>query len=856
MRPDPNAIAVPPGQAHSAPLLWALLVVMIANADGSCSASSLHAGDAPIVTVAVPGGFYDESVWVPMESEPPTASIRYTLDGSEPTDTSAVYSSPLLVTQTTVLRSRAYAPDVAPGPTVTHNYFVDQRHTVAVVSLVTHPDNLWSEETGIYVMGAGAEPEYPHYGANFWQDWERPVHIELYEPAGQLAFSIDAGMKIHGDRGTRAQPQKSLSLFARARYGYGSIKYQVFPDLALDRFEALVLRTSGNDWNASKFRDALMTSLGHEIGQDVQAYRPAVVYLNGAYWGIQNIREKLNEHYLASHHGTRTDEVDILEGNASVVTGSATHYEAAMALLARSDMSDESAYRAIQSLLDVDNLIDYQIAQIYFGNTDWPGSNVKYWRPRTADGRWRWLLYDTDFGFGRWVDCTYSHNTLAFASAPDGPGWPNPPWSTFLLRKLLENDELRGEFVDRFADLMNTTFRPVHVADRILEMEAALRAEMPAHLARWELANGQWRSQVNVLNEFAENRADYVRQHLRDRFGLGTASEITVEAEPAGGGTVSVNSLLVTEFPWTGTYFADHPVRLSAISRPGYRFARWVTSLPEDQPTPTLCLSEAAQVRAIFAEGCAPAPAVVITEINYHSARDFDPADWVELYNSDLVPVDLSGWILTDSDPGHEYRFREGTALGAGQYLVVCRDLEAFGYLFPGVPNAVGDLGFGLSSDGDHVRLLDRSRVVVDSVVYADRAPWPSEPDGNGPTLALVHPGLDNALPQSWRASAGSGTPGIPNSGMVPPLESPLRQNFPNPFGRRTVIPFVLAESTQVVMEVYDCLGQRVATTLSTSLPAGHHAVVFDGSHLAAGVYVCRIATDHLVAARKMVLAR
>ena len=139
--------------------------------------------------------------------------------------------------------------------------------------------------------------ELPFWGANFWNDWERDVHFSFYEPNGDLGVALDAGVKIFG-AWSRSNDQRSLSIFARGRYGFSDIEYPIFPQLDYDKFEAIVLRSSGNDWMRTNIKDVIATSLMDGSGLETQAYRPSIVYLNGEYWGLYNIREKVNEHFL------------------------------------------------------------------------------------------------------------------------------------------------------------------------------------------------------------------------------------------------------------------------------------------------------------------------------------------------------------------------------------------------------------------------------------------------------------------------------------------------------------------------------------------------------------------------------
>ena len=158
---------------------------------------------------------------------------------------------------------------------------------------------------------------------------------------------------------------------------------------------------------------------------------------------------------------------------------------------------------------------------------------------------------------------------------------------------------------------------------------------------------------------------------------------------------------------------------------------------------------------------------VVINEINYNSSDGFDPEDWVEIYNSSSNTIDMGSWLLKDENDDHIFTIPSNTLLIPDQYLVFCNDTISFKALFPDVNQYFGDLGFGLGGGSDFVKLFDSSELLVDAVEYDDTAPWPTESDGNGPTLELINPSLDKALRENWAASDGYGTPGAVNSVYV-----------------------------------------------------------------------------------------
>ncbi len=816
---------------------------------------------------SLPGGVYNGTQQVELSVDSPSALIYYTLDGSEPADSHEAYSGPIDVTETTVIRAKAFENGCLPSSTKTESYLLDVQHNLPIVSISTNPEHFFDWHTGIYVMGPNASQEEPYFGANFWQDWERPINIELFEPDGEMVFNVQAGVKIFGNY-SRMYAQKSLAIYARGCYGFSEIEYPIFPGKPIDTFESFILRNSGNDWSRTMMRDGMMTGLVEDLDIELQAYRPSVLYLNGEYWGIHNIREKINEHFLESNCGVDADRIDILEGNAYVNEGSSDHYLAMIDYIETHVMSNSDNYAYVQTQMDVQNFITYEIAEIYFNNTDWPGGNIKYWRPQRPDGKWRWILYDTDFGFGLHENIgeEWMNNTLEWATDPNSGEGANPPWSTFLLRSLLDNDSFRRDFINRFCDLLNTNFRPECVIPQIQAKAAAIESEIFTHIARWDNVIEFWRNRINTLITFANRRSDCVKEHLRDYFNLGEMHELSLDVASQGTGTIRVNTVEIDSYPWQGKYFGDIPITLTAIPAPGYQFAGWQGDAGIE-PQITLSLLENDEFVAMFEEA-EPEPGLVcINEINYNSSDDFNPEDWVELYNAGQTAIDLSSWQFKDEDDDHVFTIDNGTILGAGGFLVIFSDADRFESCFPGVSNCIGEMDFGLSGGGELIRLFDADGNLVDSVEYDDGGDWPSEPDGDGPTLELVDALYDNSLPASWAASIGHGTPGEQNSTGndepedAPPMEYSIR-NYPNPFNPSTTFAFSLPASCMVEITVYNPRGQKVVTVVHEKLDAGTHEIVWNGEDssgksVATGVYFYRMcAAGKKVAMRKCLLMK
>jgi len=820
-------------------------------------------------------GFYHGAISLSLSASSPTAEIRYTLNGDEPTMESSLYANPISIANTTIVKARTFENGMMSSRLLIQTYFINENFSMPVISLSTPPANLWDDAIGIYVPGNDADEG--NRVANYWQDWERPVHVELFEPNGSLGFSIDAGIKIFG-WGSRGNELKSLSIMIRDKYGLDKLHYPLFPNLPLTEFSAFILRTAGNDWQGTYFRDPLCTSLIKTKNLDTQAFRPAIVFINGEYWGIHNIQEKLNEDYLADHHGVDKDNLDIISrywrrDYPVIIEGDDQAYLELEDYLESHSLSNPKYYEHIKTKIDVDNYLDYLVTEIFIANYDWPGNNNKCWRPRTPNGQWRWLTYDLDWTFSFDENASYNRNILEHATNPFGFSWPNPAFTTFLNRKLFESEQFRNDFINRSADCMNTIFLPDTVLAKIEQMKWLFEPEMERHIGKWGsfvigtlTSMSDWENNIEVLREFARKRAPYVRQHIRDKFNLKGWKELQLNISKDDAGIIKLNSIIVNQFPWHGDYFLGVPITLTALPNAGYRFSHWTGISSADSLSRMIIiqLSNALSVTAHFEEDEHSSYEIVINEINYNSAADFDPEDWVELYNPRGNAIDISGWIFKDNHDLHEFIIPENTIIPADGYHILCRNQAAFHLIFPNVKNYSGDFDFGLDNNEETIRIFDIQGILRDSLSYRNVSPWPKAPDGSGATLALRAPNLDNSLPQNWGSSLGYGSPGAINdlnnfnstTEVQTPCSFSLSQNYPNPFNSSTTIEYSLPASVKVKLSIYDITGREVATPVNEVLSAGSYTLTFNTSNLPSGIYFYRLELDLKVITKKMLLLK
>jgi hypothetical protein len=804
-------------------------------------------------TVDIEGGFYTRNVTILQTEAELAGMVHYTTDGTDPTASSPLFddTNGLTLSATTLLKLRAFSDAQLPSDVITHTYFVNVTHTLPVVSLVTDPDYFFDEDTGIYV----------HYE----DDIEVPAHIEFYEPDGSLAFQSHIGTRIYGAY-SRRWDQKSLAIYFRGQYGLDKLDYRLFEEKDIDEFQSFVLRNAGNDFGAAHIRDGSMSSIiEKDIDIDYQAYRPSVLYLNGEYWGVMNIREKLSEHFLAENRGVDPDNVDIVEvtENPTPNHGSVDAYLAFIAELEEADLSIAEEYNAFTKQMDLDNYIDYMAIQIYYANTDWPGNNNKAWKERTANGKWRWFLYDLEHGFNLYSGAgDYNLDMISHTTTPTSTTYSNPEWATLLFRKLLQNDDFKRRFITRISDLMSTVFQTDHMLTVIDSIATIVRPEMEAHENRWNMWNHPFEEQVEDMRHFARNRTTYMRQHLTEYFRLRRLDSLTVDISGPRQGNVIVNRAEPHSYPWTGLYYDEYEIQLTAVPNTGYRFTGWSGDVTSGDSI--IWVENNTNVTANFEFEAAEATQVVINEIMYNAPDESDSGDWVELHNTTDASIDISGWILKDEDDTHSFEFPIGTSIAARGFLVVAQELASFNQFYTGVTPLYGDMGFGLAGGSDDVRLFNTSGELVDGLTYDDEDPWDANADGTGFSLELKNPALDNSLAENWQASSTHmGTPGAENSVLVSAENEPempaqfiLNQNYPNPFNPSTIISYQLSNNARVKVTVFDALGRQVAELLNEHQPAGYHQLTFNAGNLASGVYVYRVEADNQVMSKRMLLIK
>lgn len=633
------------GRAQDGTTSWTGMTPTPGCSNDDATSINLAKADEPVLSAS--SGFYDEAFSLRIAHNARTR-VYYTLDGSTPTTESTLYEGPITIADPSqnanvysarndiyldnytpedpvdkAVVVRAIAVDKVTGAmsnVVSATYFIgydekSEYDNIAVVSLITDPDNLYDYDTGIYVMGAAAD-EYVEKGGftgleneeipsafsdsegntyyrytftnaeNQGRQWERPVTVQLYDADHNLLLSQNAGMRVAGES-SRHNVHKSLNLFARSIYGSGTWQYAFWNYGHVDRIR---LRASASE--SLHWKESFVQSLNDGRNVGIQHTIPCAVFLDGEYWGLYQLTEQYGAAYFKGYYDVDEDNL-IVYKNHSIVLGDVAQgmqdYEDLEEIITTYDMSQDHLYALAEERVDMDSLIDYYCAHVYLGNTDiWADHNQELWKSTAedADGRWRYVLYDLDM-----TGYDAADNTIAQYEQRDTLYWPG---------YLCAQESFREQYVTTMMDLANVEYSYNRVHALLANKAAALAAQSIETAHRYTDADydiDDYNEDLTELDNFFRNRRRYIEQYLREDLDLGPIARVTVTNTDVNGGAVQINSSVLTpvdydeEGCWTGDYYTDYSVTLTAVPSEGYTFAGWSGDVTSSDATITVPLT-------------------------------------------------------------------------------------------------------------------------------------------------------------------------------------------------------------------------------------------------------------------------
>ncbi len=663
------------GRTSNGAAQWGVFTTPTPNASNT---TTPYTGYADKPAVSIPAGFYTGSVTVILSTNEPNSTIRYTLDGTLPTITSTAYSIPLTISSTSVLKAVTFStnPQILPSFVEFDTYFINVSHTLRVISIAgTQLDNL-----------ANGNGNLVPYGS-----------IEYFDQNQVRTAKTYGEYNKHG-QDSWANSQRSMDFVSRDECGYNyAVKEKMFSMSNRDRFQRFILRAAGDDnypadhhtanLGSAHVRDAYIQNLAKRgnLDLDVRIGEKCIVYLNGNYWGVYDIRERPDDHdYCDYYYGQDKFHLQyiLIWGNTWAEYGgqqALNDWYALYNYIMSNNMADTAVFNNVISQYDAYSLVDYVIVNSFTVCSDWLNWNTGWWRGLDSLGghrRWGYILWDNDATFDHYINYTGVPSTLATA-APCNPeglnGSSDPEDHIGVLNKLRQNPDFNQYYISRQIDLWNTVFSCDNMIPYLDSVVASIDPEMTQHANRWFGTYTEWQTNVQTLRNFIIARCAALTQGFISCYNLTGPFDVTLNTDPAGAGNIRLNSLTIDSFPWTGTYFGGMDTKLEAQPNGNYQFTNWsaITQVFNPNTTAvktTVSLSGTDSITAHFSFA-----SIVPENTNQDPAVGVYPTVFTEeaLLSFNLpvaVPVGIR--LFTMEGKAITELARPGTPLAPGQYEV------------------------------------------------------------------------------------------------------------------------------------------------------------------------------------------
>ena len=541
----------------------------------SNGASFTEYAAAPVMDI--PEGFYAAAQTVTVTDLDPNVTIHYTTDGSEPTASSTVYSAPISISATTVLRVRGFSSvaGMLPSFSETNTYFINVYHDPQYYVISLASDDFDDLFTG-------------------WGTWNIDAYIEFFDRNHVLQAEGEGKVDPHGND-SWAFPQKGIDFEMEDDYGYAhTIPYKIFDDKDRLNFDHIILKAGASDnypfsWGTGgcHMRDAYAHTLAvrHHLDIDVRTYEPAILYINGEYWGIYDLREKVDEpDYTDHYYNQKENDIDFCKfwGGLVVPYGSDTAWNNLYYYMQANPMTVPANYQHVKDRLNFTSMIDYMVLNTYLVDCDWINWNTMWWRGRNPDGdktKWTYAFWDEDniLGLGEnysgWPTTGFNAdpcdlNPVFNNAGPDMGHLDMLDW-------LLLNNDFKNLYINRYADLMNTTLNCDTMTGLLNEFVNILTPEMPGQTARWGGSVAGWQANIDYVQNFISQRCAYIDSAIIDCYTVTGPYDVTVLVDPPLSGDVQISTLHPSVYPWTGTYFGNVDLNFAATPATNMVFSYW-----------------------------------------------------------------------------------------------------------------------------------------------------------------------------------------------------------------------------------------------------------------------------------------
>ncbi|MGQ3131235.1 MAG: CotH kinase family protein [Flavobacteriales bacterium] len=568
---SPNQNGHSTGRTTDGAATWSVFTTATPNA---ANGGTPYTGYAATATMSVPEGFYGGGQNVTLSTVEPNSQIRYTTNGSTPTTTSTLYTGPIAVNATTVLRARVFSnnPAVLPSYVASNTYFIGVTHGIAVISI-------FGDNIATLLGGSQITPQ---------------AGLEYFEANGAFVAETYGDANEHGND-SWAYAQRGIDYIARDQFGYADdLDHPVFNRKSRQKYQRLIIKAAANDnypfANGAHIRDSYVTTLSQQGGLDLdgRTWEPVIMYVNGQYWGVYDVREKVDDKdYTDYYYDYDENELQFLKtwgGTWSEYGGgqAQTDWNTLRNYIMSNNMGVAANFAVVDAQYNWRSLVDYFCLNSYTVCTDWLNWNTAWWRgtndPGNPRAKWSYALWDMDATFGHYINYTNVPDDSPGADPCNAEALPDPGGQghALILTKLInENPTVKQYYISRYIDLGNTTFsctNMIHVLDSML---LKITPEMPGQIARWGGTMAGWQTKVQELKDFINDRCVQIQQGMVDCYNVSGPYQVNFDVMPAGAGTIKVNSLMLPSYPFNGTYYGNIDILLKAYANAGYEFDYW-----------------------------------------------------------------------------------------------------------------------------------------------------------------------------------------------------------------------------------------------------------------------------------------
>jgi hypothetical protein len=545
----------------------------------SNNAAQIYSDTLPRPQISLMSGIYNGTQTIQLTTSTPNTigKLVYTTNGEDPHVNSTIYTSPITVGTNQVLRAKVFPinnSSLLPSEQAVATYLFDISHTTPILLVNTPNENLYGP-IGIF--------------DNWWTDWVKPAYaviLDTGETHPILHQSKTAIRMDGGAGGSRSHPQHSFRLsFTHGSFGDKAIQFPLLPDRPnRTLYSDIYLRNGSNQFLTLPYKDASQVRMMSEGSANYySSYRPVSVYINGAYFGLYELREKFNQEYFEQHDNATRDSIELLSLSywynliLRAVEGDVNHFWTDYSNFNALNPSSSSYWQDADQYFDLKQYTDYIIAESWMGNVDWPGNNIKIYRSDASQKRWRFALIDLELSMqpNGWTNCTDNHIAYMMGQSEDNP-YIN------IWKQSIENLTYRNYFINRFADQMNTSYRHEQLIATEQAFYESMLPEMPLQFARW----GDPNNVAGQMATFEENheifqqqllcRSTFVFNQLLSQFDLTKKVQINLQVYPEMAGEIHLNTIQPTSYPWSGTYFDGVPIQMQPVAKPGYLFSHWL----------------------------------------------------------------------------------------------------------------------------------------------------------------------------------------------------------------------------------------------------------------------------------------